>query len=81
MEQLFANLPALIVALVFLVMWIAAVAAIVRTDQTTRAILFELQKVTAGMLLVHELVEAPKVKGKPRIMRAGEHQRTGTPLP
>ena len=73
MEQLIANMPALIVAIVFLIMWIAAVAAIVRTDQTTRAMLYEVQKVSAALLLVNELVEGPKVKGKPRIVRATEH--------
>jgi hypothetical protein len=43
-------------------------------DQTTRAILFELQKVSAAVLLVHDLVEGPKVKGRPRIVRAKDHQ-------
>ena len=32
--------------------------------------LYEVQKVSAALLLVNELVEGPKVKGKPRIVRA-----------
>jgi len=63
-----------VLALVGAIVSLALIAAIFRMDQTTRAILFELQKVSAAVLLVHDLVEGPKVKGRPRIVRAKDHQ-------
>ena len=82
MLELLANLPVLIVGvgIVCLILTVAIIHAILRMDQTARATLYELQKISAAMFLVHELVEAPKVKGRPHIVRVGEHPRTGTPL-
>jgi uncharacterized paraquat-inducible protein A len=84
MVELLANLPALLVGvgLVCLILTLAFIQAILRMNQqTTRAMLYELQKVSAALFLVHDLVEAPKVKGRRHIVRVGEHQRPPLGLP
>ena len=83
MVQLLANLPALIVGagIVCVILTLAIIHAILRMNQTTRAMLYELQKVSAAPFLVHDLVEAPKVKGRPHLVRVGQHPRAGAPLP
>lgn len=82
MLQLLENLPALIAGagIVCLILTLAIIHAILRMNQTTRAMLYELQKVSAALFLVHDLVEAPKVKGRPHVVRVGEHPRASAPL-
>lgn len=68
------DLPVLLTALVAAILWLAVIFAILRMDRTTRALLAELQKTNAALFLVHDLVEGPPVRGKPRIVRAAEHR-------
>jgi hypothetical protein len=79
MERLLENLPALLFAALAIILWFAVAFAILRMDRTTRDLLVEVQKITAALLLAHGLVEGPKVKGKPRIVRAADHPRGAAP--
>ena len=75
------ELLEIVIGLIGLFVTIAFISAVIRMDVTTRAMLYELQKVSAALLLVNDLVEGPKAKGRPRIVRAGEHHHATHTLP
>lgn len=77
MERLIENIPVLLSALVSLLVMIALIRAVLRTDQSTRATLDEVRKTNAILLIAFDLEDAPPVKGKPRIVKA----RKTAPLP
>jgi hypothetical protein len=74
MERLLTDLPTLLFVLLAVLLWFAVVFAILRMDQTTRALLFEARKTNAILLLAHGLAEAPMAGGKPRIVRPRDSQ-------
>ncbi len=60
---------------VMAVLGLLAVYALVEIERAVKAALAEAQKTNAVLFLVHDLVEGPTVKGKPRIVRAADHLR------
>ncbi len=70
MERLIENLPVLLGALLGMLLAVSLIAAILRTDQSTRATLNEVRKTNAILLAAFDLEDAPPVKGRPRIVKA-----------